>query len=86
MEATLNTQGLTGLPEYPAMEFQRFCRELVGIYGVPKPLPRDIHEYEEMKRRGEIHFLPLPLPRGQRRQTRNSLPRNEADVRRSSVG
>ena len=37
---------------------------LVGIYEVPKPLPRDIHEYEEMKRRGEIRFLPLPWPRG----------------------
>jgi len=36
---------------------------VVGLYERPKRLPRDIHEYEEMKRRGEIRFLPVPRPR-----------------------
>ncbi len=35
---------------------------LVGIYEVPKKLPKDIHEFEAMKRSGEIRFLPFSLP------------------------
>lgn len=34
---------------------------LVGIYEVPKKLPKDIHEFEAMKRSGEIRFLPFRL-------------------------
>ena len=34
---------------------------LVGIYEIPKRLPRDIHEYEHMKAQGKIRFLPFPL-------------------------
>ncbi len=42
---------------------------LVGKYEKPKRLPNDIHEFEDMKRRGEIRFLPFPLwPSGARRR------------------
>ncbi len=48
---------------------------LVGIYEKPKRLPRDIHEYEEMKARGEIRFLPFPLwPRRRRKAPGSAQP------------
>ena len=41
---------------------------LVGLLERPSRMPRDIHEYEEMKRSGEIRFFPRlfgsrPTPR-----------------------
>jgi len=41
---------------------------LVGRYEKPNRLPRDIHDYEAMKQRGDIRFLPFPLPRLGRRR------------------
>ncbi len=35
---------------------------VVGILETPKRLPVDIHDYEEMKRSGEIRFLPFRIP------------------------
>ena len=41
---------------------------LVGKYEKPKRLPKDIHEFEEMKRNGDIRFLPFPIwPSGGRK-------------------
>lgn len=34
---------------------------LVGMYEKPSRMPRDIHEFEDMKASGEIRFLPFPL-------------------------
>lgn len=34
---------------------------LVGMYEKPSRMPRDIHEFEDMKAFGEIRFLPFPL-------------------------
>ncbi len=35
---------------------------LIGWYEKPRKLPKDIGEFEEMKRNGDIRFLPFPLP------------------------
>jgi ubiquinol-cytochrome c reductase cytochrome b subunit len=39
-----------------------FLAPLVGVLEKPRRLPRDINEYEQMKRSGEIRFLPFPIP------------------------
>jgi hypothetical protein len=36
--------------------------QLVGLMERPKRLPRDIDEFEEMKRSGEVRFLPFAIP------------------------
>jgi ubiquinol-cytochrome c reductase cytochrome b subunit len=35
---------------------------VVGLVEKPKQMPKDIHEFEEMKQAGKIRFLPFPLP------------------------
>lgn len=34
---------------------------IVGLYETPAKLPRDIHDFERMKKFGEIRFLPFPI-------------------------